>query len=600
MGVDVTTAEMKSYIDDRLLGPSGYAYATNWNGYVLIHPSLHINGYVKDPPNVDFLDIEIDTPEKEELRASMINGSEGKHQITAFVRSPDQRHLHTETRNYYYSPIKNTSFSMGLSIPVDHAVYVEFSGDIRNINISKLEDNATAMLIAPWDYYAGMLERDDLTGTMLDIVDALYAWKAGNTSYIWNETMLLNLYWDVEMTVKTKQYWNDLANYLGLGGKESENQRIDIGFVGTHGGLTRVYPPEEYERFMSVRDTWKADYFRRALLAGPEFFLFMAPFTSVAREDDGDSPNITVVSAARIEKDNIGFTAAVAGAVFSHTLLIEKMQNASVQPDTLNCRDINNLSCYLLDDGAFLIATNQMDMQKDIGRFFGRIDPVLMWNLMNTTYHRLINYDYQAICQEGGDGSVNAGPLSIKIPSINTLYEVLSFNWWTGTVSWSLLNFNIYNWLFSKNTDYVMASDTTIHNVSCIKKSAQYYLTEEFAEEKSISDIISCGICSREFHVVKLKMNNLIWVVAEPECPECDEIDQDDLPQESVPVEDEPDLCEVEPRYRRRPEGCYSEAYNEDETKCGASFVQPSSQLVLISSLLIVTCIMWITVNIPS
>lgn len=33
-------------------------------------------------------------------------------------------------------------------------------------------------------------------------------------------------------------------------------------------------------------------------------------FLTVAREDDGDSPNITVVSAARIEKDNIGFTAA--------------------------------------------------------------------------------------------------------------------------------------------------------------------------------------------------------------------------------------------------------------------------------------------------
>lgn len=43
-------------------------------------------------------------------------------------------------------------------------------------------------------------------------------------SSLGNENLLLNLYWDVEMTVKHKQYWNDL-DLLGLSGKEIENQR---------------------------------------------------------------------------------------------------------------------------------------------------------------------------------------------------------------------------------------------------------------------------------------------------------------------------------------------------------------------------------------
>lgn len=48
----------------------------------------------------------------------------------------------------------------------------------------------------------------------------------------------------------------------------------------------------------------------------------------------------------------------VLGAVFSHELIQQIMQNTTRQSRTKDCTD-PSMACYLIDDGAFLIATNQ-------------------------------------------------------------------------------------------------------------------------------------------------------------------------------------------------------------------------------------------------
>ena len=40
MGSDVTVGEMEQYIPTNKLGPNGYAFAINSNGYIVFHPNL--------------------------------------------------------------------------------------------------------------------------------------------------------------------------------------------------------------------------------------------------------------------------------------------------------------------------------------------------------------------------------------------------------------------------------------------------------------------------------------------------------------------------------------------------------------------------------
>lgn len=50
------------------LGPNGYAFAINSNGYIIFHPNLQAaKGFLDHPPNVDLLDVEADSGEKEEV-----------------------------------------------------------------------------------------------------------------------------------------------------------------------------------------------------------------------------------------------------------------------------------------------------------------------------------------------------------------------------------------------------------------------------------------------------------------------------------------------------------------------------------------------------
>ena len=55
--------------------------------------------------------------------------------------------------------------------------------------------------------------------------------------------------------------------------------------------------------------------------------------------------------------DTLLFT--VVGAIFTHQSIQERLETTATSPNVYDCGSSDNLACYLLDDGAFLIATNQ-------------------------------------------------------------------------------------------------------------------------------------------------------------------------------------------------------------------------------------------------
>uniref|UniRef100_A0A671KSA5 Voltage-dependent calcium channel subunit alpha-2/delta-2-like n=1 Tax=Sinocyclocheilus anshuiensis TaxID=1608454 RepID=A0A671KSA5_9TELE len=61
-----------------------------------------------------------------------------------------------------------------------------------------------------------------------------------------------------------------------------------------------------------------------------------------------------------------------------------------------------DLLCYLIDDGGFLVMSNQRDHWKkvDVGLFFGEVDPYLMFALYNSSiYARHQTFQYQSACE---------------------------------------------------------------------------------------------------------------------------------------------------------------------------------------------------------
>ena len=53
------------------------------------------------------------------------------------------------------------------------------------------------------------------------------------------------------------------------------------------------------------------------------------------------------------------FFLTVLGTIFTHKSIRDRLEKATTSMMAYDCRDVDYLGCYLLDDGAFLISTNQ-------------------------------------------------------------------------------------------------------------------------------------------------------------------------------------------------------------------------------------------------
>ncbi|CAG5128291.1 unnamed protein product, partial [Candidula unifasciata] len=179
------------------IGPNGYSFAINPNGYVVFHPNLYTSGkFMTEPPNVDLLELEVDQNSKElnDLRSAMIEGNNGSVTISTYFLSPDQRYVTNDQADYAYVSITNTSFRLGLCVPTYQKMYPSFSGDIRTFDWSNADSSVFKVLIAPWNYHKNMKRMKDLTGSLDDIVHLL---QKDPDPKNWNLDLLYHLYWDV-------------------------------------------------------------------------------------------------------------------------------------------------------------------------------------------------------------------------------------------------------------------------------------------------------------------------------------------------------------------------------------------------------------------
>uniref|UniRef100_A0A8C2IVX5 Calcium voltage-gated channel auxiliary subunit alpha2delta 1 n=1 Tax=Cyprinus carpio TaxID=7962 RepID=A0A8C2IVX5_CYPCA len=307
MGVDVSLDDIKRLTPRFTIGPNGYYFAIDPNGYVLLHPNLQ----PKEPVTLDFLDAELENDIKVQIRTQMIDRNTGNKTVETLVKSQDERYIDRGIRTYTWAPVNGTDYSLALVLPEYSLHYIE----------ANLGDTIKQ----------AMCEYRLLSFSRFSLI----FFSAGEE---WGEN---------SETYDSSFYKRNLDN--------------DV-YIFTLLIYLKCVPTD--------------------LLPRPRKLILLGDYHSMRL------PHI-------------------------------------------HARQVD---CVILDDGGFLLMSNQDDYIIQIGQFFGEVDPVLMITLVNSSLFSFNKtYDYQSVCDPERETKAAAGPRSIYVP---TIADMLTVGWWASTAVW--------------------------------------------------------------------------------------------------------------------------------------------------------------------
>ncbi|XP_061768188.1 voltage-dependent calcium channel subunit alpha-2/delta-1a isoform X3 [Nerophis ophidion] len=582
MAVDVSLEDIKRLTPRFTFGPNGYYFAIDPNGYVLLHPNLlPPTAEFHEPVTLDFLDAELENEVKVEIRRKMIDGLTGNYAISALVKSQDERYIDLGQRTYTFAPVKGTDYSLALVLPDYSSHYIRATiGD--TITQAKFSESLLAdkfdeygfTLIAPRVYCKDLkLPDKDKSNTEFLMEFNNYIDTKTPNNPMCNVELVNRLLLDAGITSDLIKIWKE--NKLPHG--------VTARFVATDGGITRVYPKSAGLNWKEEAETYESSFYKRSL--DNDLYIFTP---TLYLKDNTSDDSVLVSRAVKFKIDNKLLKPAVVGVKLDISTwmasFINTTQKTNCTDEICGCqRNDVYVDCVILDDGGFLVMSNQDKYIDQIGRFFGVIDPILMINLVNSSlFTSKKSFDYQSLCDPEKEIKAAAGLRSVYVPSVA---DILSVGWWASAAAWSILqqllvSITFPNFLDAADTDEDM--DIT-HKEVCITEQTQYYFE---TDNHSFKGTVDCENCSRLYHAERLPNTNLVFVIADAKltCSSCDSkpLIQDE--QQS----DGPDPCEMaqNPRYRKGPAVCFDN--NEhDEALCRRSAGSPlaSSALMLLPPL---------------
>uniref|UniRef100_A0A1B0CZ82 Uncharacterized protein n=1 Tax=Phlebotomus papatasi TaxID=29031 RepID=A0A1B0CZ82_PHLPP len=149
-GTDVPIEDIDKLTLPYKLGVNGYSFIISNNGYVLLHPDLRptYKGILKRNYNsIDLTEVEQFDDGREgrdpgddllKLRESLVNTE--KHQmlkIPVRFHYDKMRRVSQEFQDYYFAPLANTPFSLGLALPHDYGnTWIKVGNEIKRNQIT--------------------------------------------------------------------------------------------------------------------------------------------------------------------------------------------------------------------------------------------------------------------------------------------------------------------------------------------------------------------------------------------------------------------------------------------------------------------------------
>uniref|UniRef100_A0A673ASM8 Calcium voltage-gated channel auxiliary subunit alpha2delta 1 n=1 Tax=Sphaeramia orbicularis TaxID=375764 RepID=A0A673ASM8_9TELE len=486
MGIDVSLHDIKKLTPRFTIGPNGYYFAIDPNGYVLLHPNLQPKVLVWDDAKASngFLSTVVTTMhERVKMDTENLLGviSVKTSSFLTSVYHLLQRYIDRGVRTYTFAPVNGTDYSLALVLPKysEHFIQAKLGDDMKqamceNNHGVEIENDQYCFFR---DYCKELKLSDNNTQFLLDF-----------NQYIDRNTP------DACESCISSTVFQLTHTVVVMDG-------VVARFVATDGGITRVYPRSAGEEWTENPETYESSFYKRTL--DNEIYIFTAP--------------------------------------------------------SFNCKFVERLiDCVILDDGGFLLMSNQDEYITLIGQFFGEVDPVLMINLVNTSLYSFNKtYDYQSVCDPEKDSKAAAGPRSVYV------------------VGYSLTS------LESGDEDIPDA----MFKESCITEQTQYFFDND---ERSYSGVLDCGNCSRMYRAEKLPNTNLVFLITDAKAT-CLSCDPRPLRQAEQPSEG-PDPCELaqNPRYRKGPDVCFDNNENVSHNHTcafGNRSISDASQLLTITLL---------------
>uniref|UniRef100_A0A669BEP4 Calcium voltage-gated channel auxiliary subunit alpha2delta 1 n=1 Tax=Oreochromis niloticus TaxID=8128 RepID=A0A669BEP4_ORENI len=544
MAIDVSLDDIKKLTPRFTIGPNGYYFAIDPNGYVLLHPNLQPkvceilffpqNPKFQEPVTLDFLDAELENDIKIEIRRMMIDGETGERTINTLVKTQDERYIDSGIRTYTWAPVNGTDYSLALVLPKysEHFIQAKLGDDIKQaMSMETLQqerfDDFGYTYIAPRDYCKELKLSLNNTQFLLDF-----------NQYIDRNT---------PDACESCIFFSVISLYTFVVVSLAR-------FVATDGGITRVYPRSAGEEWTENPETYESSFYKRTL--DNEIYIFTAPSFNESGESVSES-GILVSKAVDLVINEVTLKPAVVGVKLNVSFWMNSFMNATLK---LNCKDEicgclrndKHVDCVILDDGGFLLMSNKDEYITLIGQFFGEVDPVLMTNLVNTSLYSLNKtYDYQSVCDPEKDSKAAAGPRSVYV--VRNLTETI-----TVYVIWSVLQQLFLGLMFPSLLQAAESTDDEISDAmfkeSCITEQTQYFFDND---EKSYSGVLDCGNCSRMYRAEKLPNTNLVFLITDAKAT-CLSCDPRPLRQAEQPSEG-PDPCDMvdKARYRKGPDVCF-------------------------------------------
>uniref|UniRef100_A0A8C6VTK3 Calcium voltage-gated channel auxiliary subunit alpha2delta 2 n=1 Tax=Naja naja TaxID=35670 RepID=A0A8C6VTK3_NAJNA len=589
VGIDVALNDIKKLTPRYNLGANGYVFAIDLNGYVLLHPNLRpliIN--FQEAVTLDFLDAELEDENKERIRRSMIDGNKDQQYIKTLIKSLDEVNICFDN-----TVISLFSFSsLGLVLPNYSRSYIQANLSDQILQVKYFEyllpnsfESEGHVFIAPREYCKDLNLSDNNTEFLENFIALME--KVTPDSKQCDNFLLHNLILDTGITqqlVETVWKNQDLSTYSLL-----------AVFVATDGGITRVFPNKAAEDWEEDREPFNASFYRRSL--DNKGYIFKPPYRDPSyrgSEPDSSAVGILVSTAVELNIAERHLKPAVVGVKLDLEAWTQKFKVlASNQTDQQKTRRVSNicvcvcvcdLLCVLIDDGGFLVISNQEDYKYQVGKFFSEVDAHLMSALYNNSFFtQKESYDFQSVCAPEAPSNTGSAPRGVYVP---TMADFLNLAWWSSAAE-IFFKFHAFIcdslYVLCVQTEDVSAENMESRETSCIMKQTQYYFS---SVNYTYNTIIDCGNCSRLFHAQRLAGSNLLFVVAEK--PICNQCESTKLLQ--AEIKGDRNQCELveKPRYRKGPHVCFDYNITEDTSDCGrgASF-RPSLNILLCLQLLL-------------
>uniref|UniRef100_A0A8C3P102 Calcium voltage-gated channel auxiliary subunit alpha2delta 2 n=1 Tax=Cyanoderma ruficeps TaxID=181631 RepID=A0A8C3P102_9PASS len=548
----------------------------------------------REPVTLDFLDAELEDENKEEIRRSMIDGNDGQRFIKTLIKSLDEQYIDEVFRTYTWAPIKSTNYSLGLVLPPYSTYYIQANLSDQILQVKYFEyllpnsfESEGHVFIAPREYCKDLDLSDNNTEFLENFIALME--KVTPDSKQCDNFLLHNLILDTGITQQlVEQVWKD---------QDLNTYSLLAVFAATDGGITRVFPNKAADDWEEEPEPFNASFYRRSL--DNKGYIFKPPYQDAGyRGLDLENNTIGILVSTAVELSIGGKTLkpAVVGVKLDLEAWAEKFKvlaSNRTDRDQLGARQLDDtallpqdLICVLIDDGGFLVLSNQEDHWYQVGKFFSEVDANLMSALYNNSFYaRKESYDFQSVCAPEAPSNTGAAPRGVFVP---TVADLLSLAWWTSAAAWSLFQQFLYSLTYSSwfQTEEVVGDGMEARETSCIMKQTQYYFSTVNA---TYNAIIDCGNCSRLFHAQRLANTNLLFVVADkPLCSQCESVKL--LQAEVRAPPRDPNQCELvdRPRYRKGPHICFDYNATEDTSDCGrgASF-SPSLGVLLSLQLLL-------------